>query len=304
MKFGVNLINFGPGVGPDSMEEWVHTSEECGYHLVMTSDHIAIPEEVQSRYPAPFYEPISTLGWMSGITKSIEIGTTVFVAPYRHILETAKACSSIDQFSNGRLICGFGVGWSVQEYEALGVPYHSRGAITNEYLAALKVLWTNDIASYKGRFISFENIYTAPKPKRVPPIWVGGYSDAALKRAVDFADAWHPIRISLSNFKTTGIARLARIANQSDKPSPDICPRIKLKVTPEAIKSEDRLAGHGTIAQIRDDLLTLEELGCQYVLFDTYNEDHTVPDHARQGISWLVTLADQILDLKQETIQS
>ena len=81
MKFGVNLINFGPGVGPDSMEEWVHTSEECGYHLVMTSDHIAIPEEVQSRYPAPFYEPISTLGWMSGITKSIEIGTTVFVAP-------------------------------------------------------------------------------------------------------------------------------------------------------------------------------------------------------------------------------
>ena len=303
MKFGVNLINFGPGVGPESMEQWVRTSEEYGYHLIMTSDHIAIPQEVQSRYPDPFYEPISTLGWLSAITDKIEIGTTVFVAPYRHILETAKACSCIDQFSNGRLICGFGVGWSMKEYEALGVPFHSRGAITDEYLAALKVLWTHDIASYHGKFVAFENIYTGPRPQRIPPIWVGGYSDAALRRTVNLADAWHPIRINLSDFQTNGVPRLKQVALKFNKPMPNICPRIKLKVTQEPINSEDRLAGHGSLSQIRDDLLTLEELGCQYVLFDTYNEDYSVPDHPTQGLGWLVTLADKVLDLAGETIR-
>ena len=304
MKFGVNLINFGPGVGPKSMEQWIRTSEECGYHLVMTSDHIAIPDEVHVRYPAPFYEPISTLGWMSAITNTIEIGTTVFVAPYRHILETATACSSIDQFSEGRLICGFGVGWSMQEYQALGVPYHSRGAITNEYLEALKVLWTEPVASYHGKFIAFENIHTGPRPKRVPPIWIGGYSDSALKRAINLADAWHPIRINMSNFKSSGLDRLQRMADESNKPIPAICPRIKLKITQEPITSDERLAGHGTIAQFQHDLLTLEELGCQYILFDTYNEDYSVSDHATQGLSSIVTLAEQILELDQETIRT
>ena len=139
MKFGVNLINFGPGVDRQSLTQWIKESETLGYHLVMTSDHIAVTEDVQGRYPAPFYEPISTLGWMAGITKTVEIGATVLIAPYRHILETAKACGTIDQLSSGRLICGFGVGWASQEYASLGIPFTSRGAITDEYLEALRI---------------------------------------------------------------------------------------------------------------------------------------------------------------------
>ena len=83
MKVGVNLINFGPGINPQTLRSWVTLSESLGYHLIMTSDHIGVTPDVQSRYPAPFYEPMSTLGWLAGITTNIEIGTTVIILPYR-----------------------------------------------------------------------------------------------------------------------------------------------------------------------------------------------------------------------------
>ena len=113
MKVGVNLINFGPGANPKALKSWVQLVEGLGYHLIMTSDHIAMTPDVQSRYPAPFYEPISTLGWLSGITEQIQIGTTVIILPYRNVIETARACANIDQLSNGRFILGVGIGLSL-----------------------------------------------------------------------------------------------------------------------------------------------------------------------------------------------
>ena len=142
MKIGVNLINFGPSAAPETLTRWVQLAEALGYHFIMTSDHIAITPDVQSRYPAPFYEPLSTLGWLAGITQTMEIGTTVIIVPYRHPLETARVLANVDQLSGGRLIFGVGVGWAQQEFEALGAPFRQRGAMTNEYLEAIKVLWT------------------------------------------------------------------------------------------------------------------------------------------------------------------
>ena len=112
MKIGVNLINFGPGVTPSSLKRWAQLSESLGYHLIMTSDHIAITPDVQSRYPAPFFEPISLLGWLASATETIEIGTTVLIIPYRSPLEIAKAFANVDQLSAGRLIFGGGIGWA------------------------------------------------------------------------------------------------------------------------------------------------------------------------------------------------
>ena len=191
MKVGVNVINFGPGATPESMRRWVQLSETLGYHLIMTSDHIGITPDVQSRYPAPFYEPLSLLGWLAGVTNTIEIGTTVIIVPYRNVLELARAGANVDQLSGGRFILGVGIGWAQQEFQALGVPYKSRGAITNEYLEAIKLLWTQDVASYEGRFVSFKDVHTAPRPARSPhpPIWVGGPSDAAMRRTVRYGDA-------------------------------------------------------------------------------------------------------------------
>ncbi|MCY4654149.1 MAG: TIGR03619 family F420-dependent LLM class oxidoreductase, partial [Dehalococcoidia bacterium] len=210
MKFGVNLINFGPGANPESLTRSVNLVEAIGYHLIMSSDHIAVTPDVSSRYPAPFYEPLTTMGWLAATTRSMEIGTTVAILPYRSPLEIARAGANVDQLSGGRFILGVGVGWAEQEFDALNVPFRQRGAITDDYLAAIKALWTQDVASYEGRYVSFTDVDTAARPVREPhpPIWVGGASDGALRRTVRYGDGWHPIRIRVSEFRDREITRL------------------------------------------------------------------------------------------------
>ena len=168
MKFGVNLINFGPGANPESLTRSVNLVEAIGYHLIMSSDHIAVTPDVSSRYPAPFYEPLTTMGWLAATTQSMEIGTTVAILPYRSPLEIARAWANVDQLSGGRFILGVGVGWAEQGFDALNVPFRQRGAITDDYLAAIKALWTQDVASYEGRFVSFTDVDTAARPVREP----------------------------------------------------------------------------------------------------------------------------------------
>ena len=305
MKVGVNLINFGPGVSPASMKSWATLSEALGYHIIMTSDHIAITPDVQSRYPAPFYEPLSLLGWLAGVTTKIEIGTTVIIVPYRNPLELAKATANVDQLSDGRFILGVGIGWAQEEFHVLNAAYKSRGAVTNEYLAAVKLLWTQDVASYNGKFISFDDVHTAPRPIQTPhpPIWVGGPSDAAMRRTVRYGDAWHPIRIQMDWFKNTGIPRLKEISDEEAKSMPELCPRIRLRLTDSPVTGSDRVVGEGDIDQVHRDLAELENLGCSYVILDTYADD--LEAIKNNEISWrmLTTLAEKILDLSNQTVR-
>jgi probable F420-dependent oxidoreductase len=271
----------------------------------MTCDHIGLTSDVQSRYPAPFYEPISTLGWLAGITTRMEIGATVLILPYRNILETARAMANIDQISGGRLILGVGIGWARQEFDALKVPFNRRGAITNEYLEALKLLWTQDVASYQGRYVSFEGVHTAPRPVQSPhpPIWVGGPSDAALRRVVLYGNAWHPIRISVDWFKNTGIPRLRETAEELERPVPALCPRIKLRLTDAPLSEDGRLAGEGSLEQVRQDLTALEELGCEYVLLDTFYDDIEAIKHHETAWRMLADMAENVLDLGHQTVR-
>ena len=304
MKVGVNLINFGPGVSPASLKSWATLSEALGYHIIMTSDHIAITPDVQSRYPAPFYEPLSLLGWLAGVTTKIEIGTTVIIVPYRNPLELAKATANVDQLSDGRFILGVGIGWAQEEFHVLNAAYKSRGAVTNEYLAAVKLLWTQDVASYNGKFISFDDVHTAPRPIQTPhpPIWVGGPSDAAMRRTVRYGDAWHPIRIQMDWFKNTGIPRLKEISDEEAKSVPELCPRIRLRLTDSPVTESDRVVGEGDIDQVHRDLAELENLGCSYVILDTYADD--LEAIKNNEISWrmLTTLAEKVLDLSNQTV--
>ncbi|MCI0438608.1 MAG: TIGR03619 family F420-dependent LLM class oxidoreductase [Chloroflexi bacterium] len=184
MKIGINLLNFGPAVSPDSLARWTQLAETLGYHLVMISDHVAITPDVQGRYPAPYYDAFTSLAWLAGITRKIELGTTVIIVPYRNPILTARVCANIDQISGGRLILGVGVGWAEKEFEALGLPFHQRGAMTNDYLAAIRTLWTNELASYEGRFVSFRDVRTTPLPAQSPhpPIWKGAPQSRPMAR--------------------------------------------------------------------------------------------------------------------------
>ena len=305
MKVGVNLSNFGPGATPESLKRWALLSETLGYHLIMTSDHIGITPDVQSRYPAPFYEPLSLLGWLAGVTTTIEIGTTVIILPYRNVLEIARAGANVDQLSGGRFILGVGIGWAQQEFQALGVRFKSRGTITNEYLEAIKLLWTQDVASYQGKFTSFKAVQTAPRPVRPPhpPIWVGGPSDAAMRRTVRYGDAWHPIRIRMDWFRDTGIPRLKEIADEEGRPMPMLCPRIRLRLTESTVPDDERIVGEGSLDQVQRDLAELEELGCAYVLLDTYCDDVEAVRHGETSWRMLAVMAEKVLDLANQTVR-
>jgi len=168
---------------------------------------------VQTRYPAPFFEPISLLGYLAGVTDRVELGTTVLIVPYRNPLEIAKACAHIDQLSGGRFILGVGVGWAQDEFQALKVPFRSRGAITNEYLEAVKLLWTEDAASFEGKFTSFSG-YT-PRPSRcvhptLPSRSVGpvtrrcGVRSATVMRGIPSVSGW--TGSGMSTFPASGIS--------------------------------------------------------------------------------------------------
>jgi len=305
MKFGVNLINFGPSAAPDTLARWAMLTESLGYHFLMTSDHIVHTPDVQARYPAPFYEPFTTLGWLAGLTRRIEIGSTVVILPYRDPLVVARMAATVDQLSGGRLLFGVGIGWAQQEFAALGVPFHRRGALTNEYLAALKTFWTNDVASYQGRYVAFADVHTAPRPARTPhpPIWVGGASDAAIRRAVRYGDAWHPNRIRLDWLRNTGLPRLRQIAEAEAKPVPALCPRIRLRLTEAPLPDDRRLAGEGTLTQMRADLEALQGMGAQYVLLDSFYDDVEATRHPEVVWRMLTTLAEKALDLAHEALR-
>ena len=208
MKLGVNILNFGPGGSPDSLRGWARFAEQAGFSIAMISDRGPLTPDVQARYPAPFYDPFVTLAWLAGQTEHIELGTTVALLPYRNPLLTARMAANVDQFSRGRLVLGVGVGWSEPEYAALGVPFGQRGAITDEYLAAIKELWTNEVASMNGRFVSFREVRTGPGPARRPhPPYLG----RGLQRGGD--PACRPVRRRLASDRSPpGLAARERAA--------------------------------------------------------------------------------------------
>lgn len=272
MKLGLNLLNYGPGTTPEALLGWARFAEQSGFAIAMISDHIAITPEVQALYPVPFYDAFATIGWLAAHTKRLLLGTSVTVLPYRHPLHTARIGANLDQFSGGRFILGVGSGWSRQEYEALGVPFDRRGAITDEYLAAVVRAWTTDIVSSDGPHASHREVHTGPLPRRQPhpPIWVGGASPAAIRRAVRHGDAWHPINPHPNWLPHKGMPALRAAAADAGVAPPLLCPRIRAHPTATTLPDDARVLGEGTVDQIRADLAGLTDLGAEYVVLDTY----------------------------------
>ncbi|WP_410623719.1 LLM class flavin-dependent oxidoreductase [Amycolatopsis sp. cmx-8-4] len=254
MKIGVNVPNFGPGTDPGALRSWAQTVEGLGYDLLMVSDHVAITPDVAAQYPAPFYEPFTTLSWLAGVTSRVRLGTTVLVVPYRHPLLVARMAANLDQLSGGRLVLGAGVGWAKQEFDALGVPFERRGKLTTEYLRAIRAAWAEH-DDYRAGPI---------------PLWLGGLSDAGLRRAVALGDAWHPLRLTMAGFRD-GLGRLTTLAG--DRPVPAFAPRILLRLTDTPVTGPDRRAGEGTLDQVLDDLARLRDLGADTVVLDPFDAD-------------------------------
>ncbi len=235
-------------------------AEELGFDAVFVNDHIIVDGSPRSAAWTNTYDPFVALSFIAANTKHIRLGISVLIVPYRNPIATAKALASLDRMSGGRLICGVGVGWNQAEFEALGVNFHERGARTNEYLRIWQACWAPGAVSFDGRFFSFAGMHVSPKPLHQPhpPLWVGGASTAALRRAAAFAATWQPTPTPLADL-LAGQSALRQVCEQNGRATPPTT-RMSFRVEFSTITGNsaptgaERPPGRGTPAQVLDDL--------------------------------------------------
>jgi probable F420-dependent oxidoreductase len=207
ISFGVNTSTRGALISRDAYMQVGQLADKLGYGLISINDHVVVPRDIASRYPyseegtwsgrnSGFnFEQLTTIAFLAGCTQRIRLMSSVMVVPHRQPVLAAKVISTADVLSGGRIIVGCGAGWMKEEFEALEAkPFADRGRVTDEYIAAFKELWTKDDPVYKGKYVAFDNVRFEPKPLQTPhpPVWIGGESPAAMKRAVRLGDAWYP----------------------------------------------------------------------------------------------------------------
>jgi probable F420-dependent oxidoreductase len=216
MRVGVHLPQYGRVAGPDAITRAAQHAEELGFLDLWVSDHVVHP--AAQDYPSPYlFDPLITLTWAAATTERIGLGTSVLVVPMHNPLELANALASLDRLSGGRLTVAVGVGWSAAEYGALGYDFGNRGERLDEAIDLLRRAWSEDPVSFHGQFTSFDDIRLLPKPARQIPIWIGGGSEPAYRRAAARGDGFQVIGLTPEAAGPV-VARLRRDHPESDFP--------------------------------------------------------------------------------------
>jgi probable F420-dependent oxidoreductase len=203
MKIGITVPN---NWGVENVHDVValgQQAEQLGFDSIWTMDHLLNIGFVRDRLDnKPYFHPLGILSFLAAKTTSITLGTSVIVLPYHNPIELAKYSATLDQLSGGRFILGVGAGGTREESDALGLDFHRRGAITNEMMRVMRELWTSDMPAFSGTNWRFNNLRFSPKPVQRPlPMWVGGASPGAMKRAATLGDGWHPSGLSPENYR-------------------------------------------------------------------------------------------------------
>ena len=206
MKFALMFVNSGPFADPERLAHLAVTAEKCGFESIWTVEHVVIPKDYKSPYPysadgkipggdnIAIPDPLLPLAYAAALTKKIKLGTGVMILPQRHPLYVAKEVATLDVLSGGRALLGIGSGWLKEEFDALGLDFHQRGARTNEAIQAVRACWRDAESSFHGKHFDFGPVKSFPKPaqKSGVPIHVGGHSPAAVKRAARYGDGFLP----------------------------------------------------------------------------------------------------------------
>jgi probable F420-dependent oxidoreductase len=179
--------------GPDQ-QLVAQRAEELGYDMIAIPEHFVVPAaHVELSGPHYFHSTVAQ-AFLAGATHRIALNSSASLLPLQHPIIMAKALSTADWLSGGRIMVTFGIGWDAEEFRILGVPFHERGRMADEYLEAIIELWTSDSPKFEGKYVAFDDVAFEPKPVQKPhlPIWIGGDADAALRRAARFASGWIP----------------------------------------------------------------------------------------------------------------
>ena len=284
MRFGVWVPNCRHLATPDIIRGTAVRAETLGYESVWVSDHVVVPRANVGNFGRAVFDPLVTLGVVAGATRRVELGTTVLIVPYRPAVVTAKMIATLDALSDGRVVLGIGAGWLAAESAMLGVPFAERGAMTDEYLEAMRELWTSEAPSFAGKYTQFDEVIFEPKPLRQPPIWVGGHSAAALRRTARVGAAWHPINRPPAELRTgyREIIRLCQASGRADVPRLTLRNDIRIVQdgagTPASTHAGRVLAGDD--AALVDQIAELADCGVEHLVLEFLAADG--PDLERQ----------------------
>jgi probable F420-dependent oxidoreductase len=285
MEYGFGLPTQMPMGTADNLTRLATEAEKLGYAYVTVSDHLVIPRDIAAKYPYSetgeftgknnffWHEQLTAIAFIAARTAKIKFHTSVMVVPHRPAVLTAKILSTIDNLSGGgRISLGIGAGWMREEFEAIGAPpFDERGVATDEYIRAFRELWTKDAPEMNGKFVKFSNIAFEPKPKQPIPIWIGGESGPALRRAATLGDGWYPIGVNpqfpldtLARYRAS-VQRVRQLAGQAgrDPASVKLAYRTFETCVGPAAKATDgeRKMFTGTTAEVVGDIHALQDLG-------------------------------------------
>ena len=279
--FGCSIPSRGPMSSPEALRALAQRAEDLSYDSIWVSDHIILPRKVESFYPyspdgvagfvpdEPYYEPLATLNFLAGCTQRVRLGTHVLIIPYRNPVLTAKILATLDVLSGGRVILGAGVGWMEEEFQAMGLDtYAKRGAVTDEYLQLYKELWTKDQPEFNGEYYQLSGVGFQPKPvqKPHPPIWIGGHTGPAIRRAAKLGDGWMPIglrppAILEPEEMAAKIAQLRRSTVRAGRPEDAVEVTFSTSVRFDDSPPQSRQMVSGRPEQIAADLRQYQDLG-------------------------------------------
>lgn len=207
MDFGIVFANTGPFAQPDAAAAMARAAEAAGFESLWTVEHVVVPKGYESTYPydpsgkmpggedMAIPDPLVWLSYVAAATTSIRLATGILIVPQRNPVVLAKELATLDSMSGGRLELGIGVGWLEEEFDAIGVPFAGRGRRTDEYVAAMRALWSQQPASFHGEFVDFDDCILLPAPPAGSiPVHVGGHTEVSARRAGRLGDGFFPGR--------------------------------------------------------------------------------------------------------------
>ena len=276
MDIGCHLPTQGPLATREAVMRFCREAEARNIASLWVSDHVVFPRAKSGEYPGgrfphapdtPYLEPVAVLAAAAIATERARLGSSVFILGHRHPVVMAKMLTSIDALSNGRLICGVGVGWWEEELTTLGVPFKQRGRHADEILKIFKTLWTSDHPTFAGEFFRFDDLGFQPKPvqKPHPPIWVGGNSPGAFRRVVTYGDGWHATYLQPEQLRES-LDKLRAAADAAKRPF-------------ETIELSMRVRNTGALSASRQEVIDLlgayKKAGLTHVMLDIRRDSLT-----------------------------
>jgi probable F420-dependent oxidoreductase len=237
VHLGVILPNYGEASTPEGIRHMTEAAEELGLDSVWATEHTIVGPEARGAF-ARVFEPLLVLGWITGFTERVGLGTSALILPLHHPIRLAKEAATLQHLSGGRLRLGLGMGWHEDEFRFMGYPFAGRGRRGDEAIRLMQALWRGE-TSFEGEYWSFEAASFAPVPERPPEIWIGGGSNQAVRRALKLGDVWHPSR-------SVGPEDVRRVKDEH----PDL--RVVPRTTPERLDAFLEAGAEGGVLTVAD----------------------------------------------------